>query len=254
MKKITTLLLIILSLATFCQAQNFVYEYDIVRLDSTLDNQVDPKLQKYVAGQKAKMEKEMSVVIGRCAETMHGFSPASPLSNFLTDMLLNNAATYTADTAITRCDLAILNFGGIRTSLPAGDITVGDIFQISPFNNTVVIIDIRGSELRKVINRFTERDCAAAFAGAQITFLSGRPYKIQIQGEPLDNDKIYRLATIDFIAGGGDKILSDIEFIRTTSTETIYRDFIINAIKKMSQNGQPIQGNMDDRVIILPQP
>ncbi len=249
----TLSLLFILGLTTFCHAQNFIYDYQMICLDSTWDESIDPKLQQYVDKQKAKMGVELDEVIGQCEEALYAYTPASPLSNLLTDMLLKQTPLYTSEEELSG-DLAILNFGGIRTHLPAGDVTVGDIFNLSPFNNTIVVLDIRGSELRKALMRFSERNATAAFAGGQITFLSGTPYKILIQGEPLEEERIYKVITLDFIAGGGDKILNDIEYLSTLNTGVLYRDFLIQEIRKITQTGQSIRGYKDDRVIILSQP
>ena len=137
--------IIILSITVCGYAQNvskpkYQYQYKMVRLDSTYDAKIDPKLAKYVEKKRHKMEKRMEVVIARTDAELESFAPESPLSNFLTDLLLNEASQYTKDTAFDNLDVSMLNFGGIRTSMPAGNVTVGDIYRISPFDNSTSFI------------------------------------------------------------------------------------------------------------------
>lgn len=245
---------LILGIACIGYAQNFQYGYQMVRMTSQYDSKIDPKLQKYVDRQKARLEMEMNVVIGYCDATLASFVPASPLSNFLTDILLAKSPDYVADTIFRQCDVSLLNFGGIRSQLPAGEVTVGNIFSLSPFENYLTFIEIKGSELRKMFNRFKEKSNNAPFSGAQLTFSQGRPYRILVQGKPLMDDRVYRLVTLNFIADGGDNILRDIQFEKKITTEVVFRDFLIQEIKNMNQEGRHIVGKMDDRVVIQPTP
>ena len=69
----------------------------MVRIDSTYDAKVDPKLAKYVEKKRRMMEKQMQAVIAHTDEELLSFAPESPLSNFLTDILLNESSKYVKD-------------------------------------------------------------------------------------------------------------------------------------------------------------
>lgn len=258
MKHISFSLIFVLGI-TFCYAQNvparqYHFSYEAVALDTSFDRNMDPQLVKYVAEKKSALDKQMGVVIGKSDDVMSSFSPASPLSNFLTDLLLHKSSDIVKDTTFSKIDLSLLNFGGLRAAMPAGDITVGDIYAISPFDNYLVFIEIRGSELRKSLRRFTDKD-NAPYSGAQITYRNGKPVEILIQGKPIDDNRMYKMVTLNFILEGGDNILKDaqlnkLKFEKVAYTAVIFRDFIINEIKKMTQQGQIVKGGLDNRVII----
>lgn len=252
MYKVFLSIYLILGIALGGYAQNFQYHYQILKVDSTLDAKVNPKLQKYLNAQHDKLSRELGEVIGFCETTLNSYDPASPLSNLLTDILRQQAPSYAGEAAIDHCDIAILNFGGIRSQLSAGDITIGDIYAISPFENLITYIEIKGAELRKALIRFREHGFNAAFSGAQITYISGLPSQIKIQGEPLKLDKTYMLVTINFIAEGGDDILKDIHYESTWLSNTTFRDFLIEEIKNITKSGNSITSQLDDRVIINP--
>lgn len=227
----------------------YSFDYTTIILDSTYDAQIDPKLSRYVDKKRQKMDKIMNVVIGHCDETLTAYTPASPLSNFLTDILLQYAPISASEAEFEKCDVSLLNFGGIRASLNAGDITVGDIYAVSPFDNYVVFATLKGSELKKIFMKFTDKHCEP-YAGAQITYRNGKPIAITVNGQPVEDERLYHLATLNFILEGGDDILTGIIYEKTFYTPVIFRDFLISEIKKMTQNGQTIQRKLDQRVII----
>lgn len=248
--KITSIL-IFLGVVVFGYAQNFHYDYQMIRIDSTFDKNVSPKLQKYIDKQKSVINKTMSEVIGHCDKTMSGFAPESPLSNFVTDLLLDQAPARIANPEYAKCDLAVINFGGLRTTFEAGDITIGDVLSVFPFSNTLTFLEIKGIELRKAIRNFERK---AAFSGATITYRGSQPIDIKIQGKALDNNAIYKIVTVNFVAEGGDNIFKDIQFESRQNTEVIIYDFIIDEIRKLTASGKSVTGNTDGRVNILPQP
>lgn len=218
----------------------------MVRLDSTYDAKIDPKLAKYVAKKRAKMEKLMQVVIARSDAELVSYAPESPLSNFLTDLLLNESSKYIHDTAFDNLDLSMLNFGGIRASMPAGDITVGDIYRISPFENNLTFIVLKGSELRKALERFNDQ-FNAPYSGAVVISRNNKVVDIRVQGNPIDDNRLYRLVTLDFIADGGDHLLEGVRFERIERTGVTFRDFLIAELKAMTTRGEKVVGKKDGR-------
>ena len=245
--------IIILSITVFGYAQNvskpkYQYKYEMVRLDSTYDAKIDPKLAKYVEKQRRQMDKQMQVVIEHTDAELESFAPESPLSNFLTDLMLNEASKYVKDTAFDNLDLSMLNFGGIRTSMPGGNVTVGDIYRISPFDNYLTFIVLKGSELKKALGRFTDQ-FNAPYAGVTIVYKQKKPVEITVQGNPIDDNRLYTLVTVDFISEGGDHLLENIQYERVEKTATTLRDFLITELKAMNARGEKVVGKKDGRAM-----
>lgn len=243
--------IIILSITVVSYAQNvskpkYQYKYEMVRLDSTYDAKIDPKLSKYVEKKRRQMDKQMQVVIAHTDAELESFAPESPLSNFLTDLLLNEASKYIKDTAFDNLDLSMLNFGGIRTSMPGGNVTVGDIYRISPFDNYLTFIVLKGSELKKALGRFTDQ-FNAPYAGATIVYKQKKPVEITMQGNLIDDNRLYTLVTVDFISEGGDHLLENIQYERVEKTATTLRDFLITELKAMNARGEKVVGKKDGR-------
>lgn len=234
-------------------SETFQYTYRMVRMDSTWDSKIDPMLQQYVDIKHQQLEDMINIVIGHSERTLTSFVPESPLSNFLTTMLLERGPQYVDDPLFAQCDMSLLNFGGIRSQIPAGDVRVADIFDVSPFENTLVFLQVKGSELRKALMRFTDKK-NEPMAGIVMTYRNGRPVKILVGKEPLDDNRLYTMVTLDFIAKGGDGILEGIQFEKSVFVNMIFREFLIEEIKEMTSEGKSIDGRLEGRVVIERQP
>lgn len=121
----------------------------------------------------------------------------TPLGNFVTDAMLESA----------RADIAVVNSGGIRAPLPEGTITVGDVFTVLPFDNTIVTVPMKGWQVRQLFDFIAGRIGKRGFAqiaGAEFVIRRNRASDIRVGGRPLESDRTYRVATLDFLYGGGD--------------------------------------------------
>jgi len=113
-----------------------------------------------------------------------------------------------AQMARTSADLAVMSGGGIRDSIEAGDITYKDVLKVQPFGNTVAYINLTGKELLDYLTAVAQMkpDSGAYPQFANVSFVAkgGQLSDVKIKGEPLDEAKSYRLATLSFNATGGD--------------------------------------------------
>ena len=244
---------IILSMTIFGYAQNVSaprchYQYQMICLDSTYDAKVDKKLARYVEKKRHMMEKQMQMVIAHTDVELESYGPESPLSNFLTDVMLNESHNYINDTTFDNIDVAMLNFGGIRTSMPAGDVTVGDLYRISPFENYLTFIVLKGSELKKALGRFDDK-LMAPYSGVTITYKKNKPVEILVQGKPIIDGRMYKLVTVNFIADGGDHLLEGIHYEKIEYATMTIRDFLIAELKAMTARGEKVVGKKDGRAL-----
>lgn len=108
----------------------------------------------------------------------------------------------------TKADFAVMSGGGVRDSIEAGDITYKDVLKVQPFGNTLVYVDMKGSEVRDylavVANKQVDSGAYAQFARVSLIADGSGVSDVKINGEALQDDKIYRMATLSFNATGGD--------------------------------------------------
>lgn len=104
--------------------------------------------------------------------------------------------------------IAIANGGGIRRALEVGDVTVGDMYEILPFDNTLVTMEVKGSDLVDIIEHGINPPSFGwgQFAGVKVWYdESGKVTSMRLEdGTKIDMDEYYTVTTIDFLLTGGD--------------------------------------------------
>ncbi|EKN5503479.1 bifunctional UDP-sugar hydrolase/5'-nucleotidase [Salmonella enterica] len=113
-----------------------------------------------------------------------------------------------AQIARTGADFGVMNGGGIRDSIEAGDITYKSVLKVQPFGNIVVYADMSGKEVVDYLTAVAQMkpDSGAYPQLANVSFVAkeGKLTDLKIKGEPVDPAKTYRMATLSFNATGGD--------------------------------------------------
>lgn len=105
-------------------------------------------------------------------------------------------------------DFAVMSGGGIRDSIQPGDITYKTVLKVQPFANTLVYVDMKGSEVEQylavVANKKVDSGAYAQFLNVSLVADGQGVHDVKIKGQPLQADKTYRMATLNFNAMGGD--------------------------------------------------
>ncbi|MCR1568014.1 bifunctional UDP-sugar hydrolase/5'-nucleotidase UshA [Mixta sp.] len=108
----------------------------------------------------------------------------------------------------TKADFAVMSGGGVRDSIAAGPISYKDVLKVQPFGNTLCQVEMTGREVEKylavVANKQVDSGAYAQFANVSLVADGKGVSEIKINGEPLQADKTYRMATLSFNANGGD--------------------------------------------------
>lgn len=139
-------------------------------------------------------------------------------------------------------DFALTNSGGLRADIDAGPITFGEVFEALPFDNTEVIVELDGNEVRQVLEEGITGDHGVVqVSGLQFTFDYDAPVGSRIIGDvidlstglPLDPVTIYKVAVNDFMAAGGDEYFT-LAANPQTNTYVLVRDIVVDWVKANS--------------------
>jgi 2',3'-cyclic-nucleotide 2'-phosphodiesterase (5'-nucleotidase family) len=218
-----------------------------IAIDSSLDKIADKSYETYLQPFKQKIDRRMNVVIGQAAETMTGHAPESLLSNFNADVYRQAAANFLGG----HVDLGVVNLGGLRTTIPAGNITLGKVFELMPFENELVIVWLKGDKLYDLLQFFASIG-GEGVSGLRMGIHDGKAVNITIEGQPLDKNKLYSIATNDYVAGGNDKMIQMAQYEKRVNTGLKIRNVLINAIESETRQGHKIQSKLDGRITIIP--
>ncbi len=162
--------------------------------------------------------------------TLHG-NPESSLGNLFTDALLEKLDV----------DVAIHNVeGGLRKGLGAGELTYGSVYESSPFENRVVILQLSGNELRRVIATQTQRKKSRiGFSGMTVTVAcDAAAMTIGMQltdGRTIEDSDAVSVAVNDYMAFGGDGVLTEIMppgGYPTDDSQPLVRDIFIQWLRE----------------------
>lgn len=188
---------------------------------------------------------ELKKVIAYCPEGMERRGANCELSNFLVDRLMIEVADATGK----KVDVGILNNGGIRVDMPKGNVLLDDIVSMMPFNNYISYVGLKGKDLLYLFENMAKGKVQIV-GGVQMVVNGKELESLLVGGKPVDPEKIYGVATIDFLLDGGDRINVARNAKELIITKTILCDAILPYIKSLTAQGKNIEYFVDDRVVI----
>ena len=130
----------------------------------------------------------------------------SALGNIYADICYQKADSIFNRLTGKNIDFALFNYGGIRTVIPKGNVTVGNIFELMPFENKLVIVELSGSQTVKLFNYLKESKKAHPLSNLTLELKEASFKNILIQGKPFDPTKNYYVLTHDYLQHGGDNM------------------------------------------------
>ncbi|HCY46267.1 MAG TPA: hypothetical protein DHU89_06250 [Flavobacteriales bacterium] len=244
MKKIfrTLLFLVITALFMRCNtnytATNTAVNYN--QLDSTM-TQKSRSLAKLISPYNEGLEAKMNAVINTSEKDMLKARPEGILSNFVADLIfeeVNELADFTGD-------LCLLNHGGLRSSLPSGDITVGNIYQLMPFDNEAVILQLKGEKILEIAH-YLAQSGGEPVSNIQLNLTS--PELILVNNKRVNTESTYNVITSDYLANGGDKMYFFTNPVSIKKTGLKIRDLIIEYIQEEKEQGRTLNATLDGRI------
>jgi 2',3'-cyclic-nucleotide 2'-phosphodiesterase (5'-nucleotidase family) len=206
----------------------------------------DSAIIGFITPYKEKMEGEMNSVIAESVYPMERGLPEGRLGNFVADACMSEGAKLYYPSDNKTIDFTFLNNGGLRRPLPSGNITRGDVYELMPFENELVVLTLDGVRVKKIFN-FIASKGGAPVSGVRFTIKNKEAGGILINGLPLDTAKTYKALTSDYLANGGDSFGMLIDAKRE-STGLKVRDAIMQYMILMNKQGKKIEVNTDGRI------
>ncbi len=161
---------------------------------------------------------------------------------------------------VSGADIALTNPGGIRTNIPAGDITVGKLWEVDPFSNTLCTVDMTGAQVKEAVEQGASSTGVVQVSGIKFKYdpaqsAGSRVYEITLSdGTPLDMAKTYKVATNSFMFTGGDGYKAFAGGKNGKDTQVVIRDEVIKWMKAEKAAGRKITWTNTDRSLKAPKP
>ncbi len=187
----------------------------------------------------------MKTVIGYASEDLIKESPESALSDLVVDCLMAKAEAVTG----RKADVGIMNFGGIRVDIHKGEILMDDIVSMLPFTNYICYLEVWGRDLRQLFSQMASGKMQVV-GGVRLTVSGGKLESVTVAGQPLDDDRLYGVATIDFLLDGGDDIFVARNAVSLTRTDVLVREALLDRLEQLRSEGKELDYKADGRVTV----
>ena len=248
----TPKLLMMAVLLTSCATHYEVSKVSRTRvlIDKSYDGKVDAATASFMQPFKQKVDGEMTPVVGRASMPLEPFRPESPMSNLMSDMLMWAAPQYGE-----KVDFGVYNIGGMRASIAQGDITIGDVFDVAPFENHLCFVTLSGDKVEELLGQIAYRGGEGVSKEVRMVITpDNKLTSATISGLPVDVSKSYRIATLDYVSHGNDRLVA---FKSSTDRHDISkeegglaRDVLMRYIKECTAKGLPVESKIEGRIII----
>ena len=193
------------------------------RLIPVMNVRADPEIAKIIEPYEAKVAGKLAEVVGQAtADLTRSNNAESPLADLIADALRERGKT----------QIGLQNIGGIRATIPKGSITWGDVFEVLPFQNTLVTVKVTGAQLKKTLNAGL-----LAVSGIRVRLDLKKPGGQQLvsvtlsDGTPIEDAQIYSVTTNDFVVAGGDGFGELGRGKEIKDTGILLRDAVLDYIK-----------------------
>lgn len=240
-------LLLVLS-AVSCQ-RPWQASPSLAQTDVAVDNTLtaDPAAESLIAPYREQVTVKMSEVVGTAPVALGKGAYESPLGNFVVDLQLAQSEPIYGQPI----DLSVTTEGGLRVPLPEGNITIGHIFELMPFENEMVVLTLSGEAVQQLFDNAAERKIIY-IGNATYTVDKGKATDIRIKGQPFDLKRTYTLLTSDYLAGGGDNLNMLKNPVKYEKVGLLLRDAILQHIQQLTAAGKPVTAPAGKRVTVLP--
>ena len=200
----------------------------------------------FVASFRPGVDSLQAPRVGESAMYMSGHRPESLLSNWVADALV------TAATSLGYApDLGVCNVGGLRAAMPEGVVRRGDIINISPFENVLSILTLRGSDLQALMADIAAvRGEGVSSSMRMVITRGGELRSALVGGAPIDTARTYTIATLDYLAEGNDKLYALKRSVKREDTRLTVREVLMQELARLDAAGQKASAAIEGRIVM----
>ncbi len=168
---------------------------------------IDPKIEDFIKPYRAHLQKKIDSVLAYSKEeyskTDNKFNTV--IGNFIADAVFEEANPVFKMRTGKAIDMVMLNYGSIRSSISKGNITINTAYRIMPFENSIVVVAMKGAQIKNLVAYLVKSKEAHPISKLKLSI--DKDFNLidyKINGQIVDTDKTYYVATNDYLYYGGD--------------------------------------------------
>jgi len=193
-------------------------------------------IEKFIQPYRDHINQDLDNVLAYCPETLDKSIGKwqSNIGNLMADVCLERGNKVFKAREKKDLDLCFLNHGGIRSILPKGNVTTRTAFEIMPFENNMVVLALKGEQISEMASYIIKEKKPHPLSGMTFIITKDKTAKnILIQGKTLDMNKIYYVATNDYLANGGDNMTFFLKSTQKYDLNYKLRNVLIDYFKEI---------------------
>ena len=195
----------------------------------------------------ANPDKRAAEILKPYKDKVDAMNPESLLSNLVAGVLQQAAVCVLGKPA----DMGLVNMGGLRNILPKGDITVGEIFEILPFENSLCVLTMKGTDMKRLFKAIASLHGEGVSGIRMEISKEGELLNVTIGGQPVKDDQSYTVATIDYLADGNGRMDALLQAEKRVCPENAtLRGLFLEYVRKQTAEGKLITSRLDGRISI----
>ena len=220
-------------------------EYKYIKVEEGLDGvkEIENFIKPYHDTIEGELNKTLSYTKKELwASRKKTSGTESPLGDLLSDLVYEQASERYKDKFDKEIDFVVLNKGGIRTTIGKGDITLRQMFEIMPFENTLLVVEIGPEKMVEFLD-YMAKSNGHPMSHIRLKVKDKKAFDVTIKGEPYDKNKSYKIVTTDYLQHGGDRMYF---FSNPISIDTLnykMRDAMVDYFEKTDT----VDVNLDGR-------
>jgi 2',3'-cyclic-nucleotide 2'-phosphodiesterase (5'-nucleotidase family) len=220
-----------------CSKQNYyITKIEGKRIPITEKENQIPEIENFIKPYREHINKDLDSVLAYCPETLDKSTGKwqTTIGNLLADVTLMRGNLVFQARENKKIDICLLNSGGIRSILPKGNVTARTAFEIMPFENSLVVIALKGEQIVEIVNYFIAERKPHPLSGLTFTIDKNNVAKnILVQGKPIQKESIYYVGTNDYLANGGDNMNFFKKGVQKFDLEYKLRNILIDYFKEV---------------------
>ena len=205
------LLVFILSILVFnCKQHKFyLTKIEAKQIQITDSLTIDPEIESFIKPYREHIKKDLDSVLAYSVGTYSKSDGElnTAIGNFMADAVFDEANPVFKSRTGNNIDLVILNHEGIRSIISKGKITTRTAFELMPFENSIVVVAVKGTQIDSLVNYLSKAKKAHPISKLKLTINQNFDVvETLINGEKTDPNKTYYVATNDYLFNGGDNM------------------------------------------------
>jgi len=165
-------------------------------------------IEAFIKPYKEKVKKEMDVVLSYTSKELNRYDGEleSSLGNLMADLCYERANMVFNSRTKKNIDFAMFNFGGIRAGISKGEITNQHAFELMPFENSLVVVELTSDKINELAGYLIQEKKAHPLSKHINLEITKNGYDLKINNLPIEASKTYYVLTSDYLQNGGDNM------------------------------------------------